>query len=78
MSNVREMHPEVCFWALNKKMEMDHSKKTIEGVNQRLNILSKFHNNSSAILDSSLAKYLRKEVAKDDIIDALVGAVTAK
>lgn len=76
--NVREMHPEVCFWALNNKTEMDQSKKTIEGINQRLEVLSQFYSHSSEILNSALVKYLRKEVAKDDIIDALVGAVTAK
>lgn len=74
---VREIHPEVCFWALNKGREMEDSKKKIEGIKQRRTVLSKYCQLTDAIINSALKKYLRKEVAKDDIVDGLVGAVTA-
>lgn len=74
---VREIHPEVCFWALNKGTEMAHSKKKPEGINERQAILSKYCELTDEIINSALKKYLRKEVAKDDIVDGLVGAVTA-
>ena len=74
---VREIHPEVCFWALNKGREMEHSKKKPEGIKQRQIVLSKYCQLTDEIINSALEKYLRREVAKDDIIDGLVGAVTA-
>jgi predicted RNase H-like nuclease len=74
---VREIHPEICFWALNKRREMEHSKKRPEGIKQRQTVLSKYCQLTDEIINRALEKYLRKDVAKDDIIDGLVGAVTA-
>lgn len=78
INNVREIHPEVCFWALNNKNEMAHSKKKKEGFEQRVKVLSGYCSQYNDIIAKSLNSYLRKEVAKDDILDAMVGAVIAR
>lgn len=75
---VREFHPEVGFWALNKYVAMQHNKKSQEGFNERLALLSNYCGYVKDIVEAAKQKYHRKEVARDDIIDALVGVVTAK
>ncbi|MDQ6994776.1 MAG: DUF429 domain-containing protein [Mariprofundaceae bacterium] len=78
INNFREMHPEVCFWALNNKQAMVHPKKQQNGIDERLEILSRYCPQTQDIFNESLDRFLRKEVAKDDILDAMIGAVTAK
>ena len=73
----REMHPEICFWALNKNNPMDFSKKKINGFLERKYILNKYFLYTEKLIEEALSKYLRKHLAKDDIVDALVGAVSA-
>ena len=34
-----EVHPEVCFWALNRRRPMKHNKKTSEGAAERVALL---------------------------------------
>ncbi len=74
---IRESHPEICFWALAGGKPMDHYKKSKEGLAERLEILKHNFPRSSAIYKAALDRYKRKEVARDDILDALVLAVTA-
>jgi len=74
---IRETHPEVCFWALAGFKPMDHYKKTPQGLKERLGLLKKHFPRSSAIYKAALDRYLRKEVGRDDILDALANAVTA-
>lgn len=73
----RESHPEICFWALAGGRSMSHSKKTKEGIGERLGVLNGIDRKSKEIYEKALSKYQRKAVAKDDIIDALVLALTA-
>jgi predicted RNase H-like nuclease len=75
---VREFHPEIGFWALNHKVEMQNKKKTSEGFEERLNSLSKYCPFAKDIVIKAIVKYRTTEVARDDILDALAGAVTAK
>jgi predicted RNase H-like nuclease len=75
---VREMHPEVCFWALNEKNPCQHYKKTTEGKLERLKILSKHCPDAESLFYKILTEVKKKIVNDDDIIDALVGVVTAK
>lgn len=75
---IREFHPEVGFWALNKYVAMQHSKKSQEGFNERLALLSDYCWYVKDIVAVAIQKFPRKEVARDDIVDALAGAVTAK
>ena len=74
----REVHPEVCFCALNGKNPLLHNKKPKEGIGERLEILRHYSLNTDAIYNESLGEYLRKTVDCDDILDALVAALTAK
>ena len=75
---VREVHPEVCFWALNHRQPMNPSKKKREGKNKRLSVLQRIEPRTENIYNCALKKYLRQQVARDDILDALAAAVTAK
>ena len=75
---IREFHPEVGFWALNHNVEMLHKKKTKEGFEERLNLLSNYCPVAKDIVIKGLVDFKTAEVAKDDILDALAGAVTAK
>jgi predicted RNase H-like nuclease len=75
---VRETHPEICFWALNNYREMKYNKKSREGVNERLAVLLKYCSYAEDIVKAAGQKYQRREAARDDIIDALIIAVTAR
>lgn len=73
---VREIHPEICFWALACH-PMQHSKKTREGYLERMEVLRSVYPRTDELLTDALAKCRRKDVARDDILDALSAAVTA-
>lgn len=74
---VREMHPEICFWSLNCMRPMRHSKKTREGVVERLGVLEGIHPGAGSLYGCVLAENLRKDVQRDDVLDALAGCLTA-
>ena len=74
---VREMHPEVCFWGLNGMRPMRHSKKTREGVAERLAVLEGIHTGAGSLYLRVLGENLRKNVQRDDVLDALAGCITA-
>ncbi len=78
-SRIREVHPEVCFWALNHGKPMQHSKtkEREQAFLERMQVLLSIYPYTQEIVDYALRKYLRKDVARDDILDALVAAVTA-
>ena len=74
---VREIHPEVCFWALNNRRAVI-SKKENAGLQERIRVLKIVEPRTERILEDSRSEFLRKWVAgKDDILDALAAAVTA-
>jgi len=75
-SRFRESHPEVAFHFLNHRVSMGFNKKTEEGQQERLKLLSQVSGNIDSIYSNSIQKYKRKDIAKDDIIDALCLAVT--
>jgi len=76
-ARVREMHPEVAFWALNDRKPLHFGKKKQEGAEERLEILTRFLPFAEDCYKNALNTYKRKDVAADDILDAMVGAVTA-
>lgn len=55
---------------------MEFNKKTEAGQQERLKLLSEFSENIDTIYNNTIQKYKRRDVAKDDIIDALCLAVT--
>jgi predicted RNase H-like nuclease len=75
---IREVHPEVCFWALANRRPMKHNKTTVEGREERLRVLQQYESGVSALLDDVLSKTLRKKVQADDVLDAAVAFVTAE
>lgn len=76
-AKLREMHPEVCFWALNHRIPMRCNKRTREGFEERLAVLAQFYSQPGNLVDAARAEYGGTEVGRDDIVDALVGAITA-
>jgi len=67
-----EVHPEVCFWALNGQRAMAHNKKSKEGVAERLSLLSPIF--------PEIQRHLAARppnVGKDDLLDAAAAAWTA-
>lgn len=74
---IREMHPEVAFCALNDGKPMRNSKKRTAGVNERLAVLAEHWAPAEACYLEACSKHLRKTVPRDDILDAMVGAVLA-
>lgn len=75
---LRECHPEVCFWALNAKHAMLHNKKTGEGRHERLVVMEKYFESCHELFEQAASQYLRRQLALDDIVDAMVCAVTAR
>jgi predicted RNase H-like nuclease len=76
-SRIREIHPEVCFWALNGKDALMYGKKEHEGYSERLEILRRVFPYTDAVVKCAQDACMNSRVAEDDILDALVAAVTA-
>jgi len=72
---VREIHPEICFRAFAGH-SMKHSKKRAEGRLERTRVLQSIYPATPGMLEHARSAYRRKEVATDDILDALVAAAT--
>lgn len=73
-----EAHPELQFYMLNNEIDLQFNKKTAHGINERLVILSRIFTAAEQCFHMIREKYLKKEAADDDIIDALVLAVAAE
>lgn len=74
---VREVHPELCFWALAGGRAMVERKKTVAGFAERMAVLRETVPGADVLAQVALARYRRKDVARDDIADALVALATA-
>ena len=75
---IRETHPEICFWALAGHRPMKHRKRKERGFLERKAVLEYAFPSSKGIIEDALKTYKRKDLAKDDILDALAAAITAK
>jgi len=75
---VREMHPEVCFYGLNSRAPMKLPKKKKDGFGERLDLLAAYYASTEEVFASCRREWRKNQLADDDILDALVGAVTAK
>jgi predicted RNase H-like nuclease len=73
---IKETHPEICFLAFKGK-PMKYSKKIKSGFNERKELLNSIYPPTNDIIKHALNTYKRKEVKKDDILDALIASVTA-
>lgn len=75
-SKIREIHPEVCFYALNGGKPMEFNKKKAEGFQERIKVLRRVCDYTDKVIQLAKSELYGK-VADDDILDALVAAVTA-
>lgn len=71
-----ESHPEIAFKHLNGGTVLQSRKKSKYGLEERLNILSIYNRKAERIYHKILSATLRKDVAYDDILDALCLAIT--
>ena len=76
-SVLRESHPEICFWGLNGCSEMKYNKKDTLGKCERIQLLELYIKDVEKIFYKTRSRYKKNQVADDDVIDALVCAVTA-
>lgn len=74
---VFESHPEVCFAALNSGREMKQPKKTAAGRRERLKVLCRYSRQAAKVLKQGLESFKRSEATEDDLLDAMVLAVSA-
>jgi len=75
---VREVHPELLYWALNGRQAMGYNKRKPPGHRERMAVLRRLEPSAQEAFELALDRWLRKEVARDDILDALAAAVTAR
>jgi predicted RNase H-like nuclease len=89
---IRECHPEVCFWALNHRHAMEGSKKKPRGREEREDVLRQHIDDFDEVLRVVRAQLVQSRDAlnaprprssrikfqMDDVLDALVAAVTAE
>lgn len=57
---------------------MNHYKRTPEGFEERLSVIRKVYGECDELVNDSLHEYKRRDLNKDDILDALVAVVTAR
>lgn len=74
-SRIREVHPEVCFYFLAQGRPMRFAKKEKEGLEERLALLKPHFPGAFEHIRSGFS---RRDVADDDIADALVALWTAR
>jgi predicted RNase H-like nuclease len=75
---LREAHPELCFRALNGGAVMQHNKRRPAGVSERLAVLTRWLPAAPALFERACARYPRRDLARDDILDAMACAVAAR
>ena len=75
---VREVHPELCFCALNSWQSMLSSKRTKAGMEERLALLARYEPQTKAALARFRDQVARSDAQPDDLLDALVAHLTAR
>ena len=73
---IREVHPEVCFWAFDKKPMTYNKKYNKGGFHERLALVQRFLPEIQEGFFCAERKRLKK-VQYDDLMDALVAGLTA-
>ncbi len=75
---VFESHPELLFRILNGWESVQQKKQTRKGLKHRLNLLKNVQEKSESIYRQLKERFRRKEVAEDDMVDAMVLAHFAR
>lgn len=71
---VFEVHPEVCFYALNKMRPMENSKKTSEGIQERKGLLQ----HHFPEIEKHILGLTKGNASAPDLLDAAAAAWTAE
>lgn len=74
---VREVHPEICFWALAGRSRLRNGKKTGGGFDERFALLEGFRPSVGEEFARIRTEFRCWGVADDDILDAMAAAITA-
>lgn len=72
---VREIHPEVCFWAWNDNKALTNSKKSLVGRAEREALVRPLYGSAYTIAQLSLQ---RGQYANDDLLDAFAALWSAE
>jgi len=75
---IHESHPEFCFINLNNNKPLLFNKKTKDGFEERVSILSNYEKQISFIIEDFFKKNKKEMVKKDDILDSIALAITSK
>lgn len=72
-SNIQifEAHPELCFKTLNNNTDVEFSKHTKEGIDQRKNIIFSHDEALKSVFENLMSDFKRNQVKRDDILDAM-------
>jgi threonine dehydratase len=70
---VKEVHPEVAFWSMNRDRPLRFAKAAPEGLAERIALLT-----TEGVSDAVLSSPPPKGAGRDDLLDALAGLVVAK
>jgi predicted RNase H-like nuclease len=73
---IREVHPEVCFWAWRDGAAIEHSKKSPEGKAERRRLVDRDFGPEA--FDLIRDRFPGNQVADDDILDAFAALRTAE
>jgi predicted RNase H-like nuclease len=73
---IREVHPEVSFWAWNGNVPLKWPKKRREGREERERLVVSYFGSSD--LEVIRSTYRRRDVGNDDILDAFAALWTAE
>jgi predicted RNase H-like nuclease len=73
---IREAHPEVLFWGLNKKRPLAFYKKDAAGEAERLEVLQRVYRRARPLFLELKKNLPAKSAAPDDLLDALAATMT--
>ena len=73
---IREVHPEICFWAWNSGVPMRHYKKTEAGESERRDLVVRHF--GEGVLEAVRKQLAPKRAPTDDILDAFAALWTAE
>lgn len=74
---VKEVHPALSFWALNRGRPMQFAKKRPAGAAARIALLMELEPGTQGRIDRVLKENRRSAVGRDDVVDAIAAMLTA-
>jgi len=77
VQRVKEVHPELLFWAFNAGRAMQHAKKSRDGAKERAALIERLEPRAPELIERTLKAHRRTQVGRDDVVDALAAMLTA-